>query len=76
MNGRNLAGLPPLGIFPMRKPKQGADMESWQARQNDMLMRRIPNIDKTLDELLKVSKENLEVNKQILAELRKGHDNA
>lgn len=51
-------------------------METWQARQNEMLMRRIPNIDKTLDELLKVSKENLEVNKQILAELRKGHDNA
>ena len=45
----------------------------WEQRLYEMLMSNMPSIRKNLDELVKVEKERIELDKQILEEMKKAN---
>ena len=45
----------------------------WEQRLYEMLMGNMPSIRKNLDELVKVEKERIELDKQILEEMKKAN---
>jgi hypothetical protein len=58
-----------LDIFSVN-PNKGVDMLVWEQRLYDMLMGNMPSIRKNLEELVKVEKERIELDKQILEALK------